>query len=265
MSVARADLSAGDISRVLLDVYGKDGLRTIVDFGLDLARVAWLIVSTRRWGGAVSRLTLCLPRWIELFRCDSDAAFVIGMVAYGVDFDTDDTSAVPFFRVDNYVADDHRERVDAQIRHEVAEGRIVPALPGIVGISAVGSVLKGGTDKVRVIHDYSRPGGGVNASVRARKETFSRVADAASLLRPGAYHCKVDISEAYRAFPMAPMWWTRHAFEWGGVVYSDLRLPFGSSGAPSAFHPFSAAFTRAVKARGFGGVVSYLDDFWLTA
>ena len=54
-------------------------------------------------------------------------------------------------------------------------------------------------------------------------------------------------------------------FEWDGVIYSDLRLPFGSSGAPSAFHRFSAAFARAVKARAFHACVPYLDDFWLSA
>jgi hypothetical protein len=159
------------------------------------------------------------------------------------------------------------ERVDAQIRKEHALGRIARARKGYLGISALGAVPKGDDgQKIRVVHDLSRPRvGGVNTSVLVRKETFARVADAAALLRPGAYHCKVDITEAYRAFPMAPQWWTRHVFEWDGVVYSDLRLPFGSSGAPSAFHRFSAAFARAVKARSFHACVPYLDDFWLSA
>ena len=64
------------------------------------------------------------------------------------------------------------------------------------------------------------------AHVTPRKETFAGVQDAAGMLRPGALHCKVDITEAYRALPMEPEWWKRHCFEWGGVVYSDLRMPF---------------------------------------
>ena len=246
-------------------------------YGLSLPRIAAFIQDTLDIGGTVARLTLHLPTWIRLFAPDGDGRELIEGVAYGVDFSTmpggDAPSQpggpgpwAPRFVVPNYVPEDMRERVDTQIRKEFALGRIARARPGYLGISALGAVLKGDGPKIRVIHDYSRPRvGGVNASVRVRKETFARVADAAALLRPGAYHCKVDITEAYRAFPMAPQWWTRHVFEWDGVVYSDLRLPFGSSGAPSAFHRFSAAFARVVKARAFHACVPYLDDFWLSA
>ena len=251
--------------RFLLGWFSLSGTRSIAAYGLDLVRIAAFIAATVQCGGTVAGCTLALPAWIELFSADSDAVFLITGMAYGIDFEfACGYDSEPFHEA-NYVDADHRERVHTQIMREVAQGRIVRALPGYIGISALGSVLKGAGPKVRVIHDYSRPRvGGVNAAITVRKETFSRVMDAAAMLRIGAFHCKVDITEAYRSFPMAPAWWTRHVFEWDGVIYSDLRMPFGNAGAPSAFHRFSAAFARAIRARGFG-VVPYLDDFWLTA
>ena len=230
-----------------------------------MPRISALIDGTRAIGGTVAPCTLELPVWIELLALDSDAEFLIEGFAYGFEL-----KYVPpvceFYVVGNYVPVELAGRVTAQIAHERTMGRIVAAVRGIVGISAMGAVLKGMGPKVRVVHDYARPTGcSVNSGIVLRRERFARVSDAASMLRPDAYHCKVDITEAYRNFPMAPVWWTRHVFEWGGVVYSDLRMPFGNSGAPSAFHRFSMAFTRLIQSRGFPGIISYLDDFWLTA
>jgi hypothetical protein len=246
--------------------YTDDDLCVIRDYGIDMRKLAAFIVHTRAVGGTVAQLTLCLSVWIKLFRSDGDAAFLISSVAYGVDMDFTPPADTAFYRVENYVRDDHVDRVDAQIRREIAEGRIVPAsLADVRGVSAIGSVPKGDSG-VRIISDYSRPiGTSVNAGITVRKESFSKVSDAAALLRPKALHCKVDIAEAYRSYPMAESWWRLHVFEWQGTLYSDLRMPFGNSGAPSAFHRFSAAFARLIKSRGFPAVVAYLDDFWLSA
>jgi hypothetical protein len=251
---------------ILRQWFMEEEIGSFARYGLELERIAYLIDQTIKAGGRISGPTRCLPAWIQLFERDSDGWFLITGAAYGFSFPHVEWGDHAFFRVPNYVQEDHVERVSAQIDHERAEGRIVAAVAGYIGISAIGSVLKQGGPKIRVVHDYSRPSeSGVNAHVTPRRETFAGVRDAAGMLRPGALHCKVDITEAYRALPMEPEWWKRHVFEWDGVVYSDLRMPFGSSGAPSAFHRFSAAFARAVKAHGFPAVVPFLDDFWLSA
>ena len=244
--------------------YSDEGLRIVATFGVNLAKLESFVRQTRLVGGRVAPCTLALPEWIIMFAADSDASFLVEGMAYGVDFDFEEGEATDY-KVKNYVPDELSAQVSKQIAHEVEMGRVVRAVQGHGGVSAVGALLKP-NGKVRLLSDFSRPRlGGVNSCIRVRDETFSRVRDAANMLRPGAFHCKVDITEAYRSFPMAPAWWKRHVFEWDGVLYSDLRMPFGNAGAPSAFHRFSMAFARAVKARGFPGVVPYLDDFWLTA
>lgn len=246
--------------------YSASDLHVIREYGIDLHKLATFITRTRAMGGTVASVTLCLAVFITLFRDDSDAEYIISCAAFGVDMDFTPPADTTFYRVENYVQEDHVAKVDAQIQRELSEGRIVPIpLSFAHGISAIGSVRKG-EHAIRLISDYSRPiDCSVNSGITLRKETFSKVADAAALLRPRALHCKVDISEAYRAYPMAESWWKRHVFEWRGVLYSDLRMPFGNSGAPSAFHRFSMAFARLIQSRGFPAVVAYLDDFWLSA
>jgi hypothetical protein len=251
---------------VLISAFHTKHLAVIVRHGIDLRRLASFISHTRAVGGTVARLTLHLANYIYLFGDDSDSEFLISSVAYGVDMDYAAPAEASFYRVPNYVHADHVEKVDAQLRRELREGRIVPiSVNKVIGVSAIGSVPKG-KDGIRIISDYSRPlGQSVNSSINLRKESFAKASDASVLLRPKALHCKVDITDAYRSFPMAESWWGRHVFEWEGVLYSDLRMPFGNAGAPSAFHRFSMAFARLIKSRGFPAVVAYLDDFWLSA
>jgi hypothetical protein len=247
-------------------VYSPAHLKFFVLYGMDLPRLATFVSRTLEVGGTLSNLTLHLANYIYLFREDSDSQFLISSVAFGVDMDYTPPADTSFYHVPNYVKEEHEDKVDKQIRREISEGRIVRITRDkAIGISAIGSVRKG-VDGIRIISDFSRPrGASVNSSIMLRKEKFAKASDAAALLRPKAMHCKVDITEAYRSFPMAESWWGRHVFEWRGVLYSDLRMPFGNAGAPSAFHRFSMAFSRLIKSRGFHAVVAYLDDFWLSA
>eukprot|EP00959_Pyramimonas_sp_CCMP1952_P444638 9309973-Pyramimonas_sp.AAC.1 len=48
---------------------------------------------------------------------------------------------------------------------------------------------------------------------------------------------------------MAQEWWPRHAFQWEGQVYQDLRMPFGSKGAPTAFDRITQLIERQATKR----------------
>ena len=79
--------------------------------------------------------------------------------------------------------DDHIAKVDAQIQREISEGCIVPILLSFAhGVSAIGSVRKG-EHGIRLISEYSRPiDASVNSGIALRRESFSKVSDAAALL-----------------------------------------------------------------------------------
>ena len=159
------------------------------------------------------------------------------------------------------------DKVTARVTEELLAGIIVPTTRDKVhGIAAIGVVDKqrSGFTKYRVVHDLSRPhGGSVNDGIDVAKRKFASFRSACAYMRPGAYQCKIDLANAYRSVPMAQEWWPRHAYQWKGVVYSDLRMPFGNRGAPAAFDPITQAIVRQEKSEGFPSFVGYLDDFWL--
>jgi hypothetical protein len=252
--------------------FSAQQLRTISSFrapcgvGVDLRRLLGFISATRRTlGGAVSPLTLHLDRWCSTFEGDEDSRFLVEGCAYG--FTWDHTAPPSFYEVPNIVAPEHAAKVDAAVEKMVRNGEVArTSRSAVAGIAPLLVVDRGnsGFAKIRLVHDLSSPeGASVNDFQVVPKRRFATVSDAMCLLRPRALHCKVDISDAYRALPLAPAFWRLHVFQWRGQVYSDLRLPFGSAGAPACFDRFTQAFTRMVKAHEFAAV-GYMDDFWLT-
>ena len=186
-------------------------------------------------------------------------------MAYGFTWPAEDPPA--WYEVPNYVPLEHSEKVSLRISEEKAAGRLVPTTKEAVhGIAAIGMVDKQRSSfvKYRVVHDLSRPhGGSVNDGINMGKRKFATFQTACDLMRPHCYMSKIDLANAYRSVPMAPEWWPRHALQWEGQVYMDLRMPFGNSGAPAAFDRITQAIVRHMKASGYPAFVGYLDDFFL--
>ena len=129
---------------MLVSAFHTRHLALIVRYGIDLRRLASFISHTRAVGGAVARLTLHLANFIYLFEDDGDSEFLISSIAYGVDMDYVPPEGAPFYRVPNYVRDDHVAKVAAKLRCEIREGRIVPiSVDKVIGVSAIGAVPKG--------------------------------------------------------------------------------------------------------------------------
>ena len=230
--------------------------------GLNPQKLLSFIEETISVGGKVSELTLHLARWCAQFEKDEDSWYLCSSVAYG--FTWDINIPTKFFSMPNVVPPEHYEKVDTKIAKMLKAGEIVVTTRDrVAGISPLLVVDKdhSGMVEVRLVHDLSSPhGGSINDGQDIDNIKFSTVRDAMILLRPKSLLCKVDIQNAYRSLAMAPKWWALHVFEWRGVVYSDLRLPFGSSGSPACFTRFTRALTRLVRAKG-GGCVGYVDDF----
>ncbi|KAK3249003.1 hypothetical protein CYMTET_41562 [Cymbomonas tetramitiformis] len=113
-----------------------------------------------------------------------------------------------FYSVENYVSKEHWPAMQAEILKEKAAGNVVEVRMHwkVQGISAVGIVERErkGVIKFRPVWDYSRPEDvGVNSRIDLVKEKFASVKDAYSLLRPGLWMAKVDLTAAYRSVPVA--------------------------------------------------------------
>ena len=185
----------------------------------------------------MSHLTRATAQWIRLFREDHDHKFLIEGVAYG--FEWEASNPAEFYEVQNYVDPEHEDKVTARVLEELTNGHIAPiSRENAKGISAIGVVDKNRSEfkKYRVVHDLSRPyGKSVNDHMNVDKRTFASFESACAYMTRRAFMCKVDLSNAYRSVPMAQEWWPRHVFQWKGILYQDLRMPFGNSGAPAAF------------------------------
>jgi hypothetical protein len=253
--------------RFLLTLYTREHLDTIYEYGLDLHRMAVFIAATLTVGGQVAPVTLQVAETIDILRDDEvDGRYVIESFAYGATWNYTEPTA--FNQVPNYVPEEHWNRMDQEIQTEVETGRyVITSANLVVGISAVGMVIQlktGGEKKVRIVHDLSRPlTKSVNYNTFIDKRKFASVAQACAWLQPHGWQAKTDLSKAYRSIPTAIAHWRLHALMWGGVVYADLRLPFGNRAAPNMFDRLTQAIVRAVRRLGFLQTLGYLDDFYV--
>jgi hypothetical protein len=235
-------------------------------YGLNLRRVASFIAATFIMGGRLAPVTLQVAETIQTLHNDEDGQFIIHSFAYGAEWDSIDPPV--YVQVPNYVPDVYEHKMDTEIETEVQAGRYVAVnRDTVVGIAAIGIVdkEKSGMVKVRVIHDLSRPTDqSVNAYTNIYKRKFATVKQACAMIQPGGWMEKCDLSKAYRSIPTAPRYWRLHVLEWQGIVYADMRLPFGNRAAPGVFDRLTQSIVRATNRMGFQHVLGYIDDFWVT-
>ena len=98
---------------------------------------------------------------------------------------------------------DHKVKVEAQIHDEISQGNYVRVTKAPRVVSSIGAIPKS-NGKVRLIHDLSRPGGGVNMFVKDSSVSYLTVDYATSLMKPGCFCAKVDLKSAYRSIPINP-------------------------------------------------------------
>lgn len=251
----------------ITQLFSSAQIEVMENADIDLHKMNEFITKTESAGAQISELTKSTPQWCETFAQDPDKRFLLDGCAYGFTWEAHDPPE--FYEVENFVPPEHEQKVTLRVNEELSAGRIVTATRNqVCGIAATGVVDKqrSGFKKYRIIQDFSRPkGASVNDAANPLKRKFATFKQAVQYLRPRAYHCKVDLKDAYRSIPLAPEWWPRHAFQWKGIIYMDTRMPFGTSGAPGTFDRITQAIVRLMKAHGFPSTLGYLDDFWILA
>ena len=162
----------------------------------------------------------------------------------------------------------HRDAVEKQIKEEVANGRYEVCGEPPTLVSALGAIPKPGGQRVRLIHDCSRPeGGAVNDYADTEHYSYQTVRDAAGLVSPGDFLAKVDLANAYRSVKVHPddhhltgLQWTFMG-EDHPTFLRDTRAPYGARLSPLIFNRLTQAVRCIMASQGFGRVVAYLDDF----
>lgn len=173
--------------------------------------------------------------------------------------------------VDNYRSSTGplvRETVENQIWEELRNGRyrICDAPKAVT--SALGAIPKPLSEKVRIIHDCSRPiGFSVNDRAVNKPFSYQSLQDALSSVHQGAWMAKLDLASAYRSvriheldYEVTGVAWTFKGRTQPTYMY-DTRLMFGARLAPSIFNELSQAVVAIMKTKGFANTYAYCDDF----
>jgi len=216
-----------------------------------------------------------LDIWEKELKHDPDSEFLLHGIRHG--FDVCDTSVTPDnVETDNYrsaTCVEHRDKVEKQILWELDNGNyeIVKEKPNIV--SALGAIPKQGSDDIRLIHDCSMPlHGSLNDYAELdHKAKYQTIGDAAELVTPGVWMCKVDLKAAYRSIKIGPGNYKFTGLKWRfsgdshDTYMIDKKLMFGSKLAPGIFHRISQSVRRMLQKRGIVCSVVFIDDFLIVA
>ena len=175
--------------------------------------------------------------------------------------------------LDNYKsATSNRQSVEKQIQEEIQNHRyqIVQSKPQIV--SALGAIPKRDSNKIRIIHDCSRPTGhSLNEFAYHNPFKYQSIQDAVDIISPNYYLAKLDLSNAYRSVRIHPSNFAATGLKWQflgdkhNTYMVDTCLPFGAKASPGIFNELSQAVRRIMQAKGFPGLIVYLDDFLVIA
>ena len=208
--------------------------------------------------------------WIRNLGNDPDRNFIIDGLTNGFEIIPSET-VLEKAETSNYksaTASQFRDKVEKQIREEISKGNYVVTQAKPTIVSALGAIPKPQSDKIRLIHDCSRPQhSNVNSYATTQHFSYVTVEQAVSMIKPNAYLAKIDLKSAYRHVPIHPSNYSATGLAWqfhgeNHITYLyDSKLPFGASKSPEIFHRLTQAVTRMMAKRGFHTILAYLDDF----
>jgi hypothetical protein len=170
----------------------------------------------------VAPVTLRLPVWVEELRDDPNRDYILNGLRDGLMIvDRPCTLCNSWRRNYRSCLVDNKQAVEDQIWKEVKLGRYVITEKRPSVISSLGAVLKK-NGKVRIIHDLSRPDGGINRFGVDSSVSYSTIDDALKLVKKGTFLAKVDLSEAYRSIPVHSSCFTLTGLQW---IFGDDLVP----------------------------------------
>ena len=167
------------------------------------------------------------------------------------------------------------DHIDAYMKNEQAAGAIPgpyempPFIPWFTS-SPMMSHEKSGGDGRRVIVDLSFPDGGINQHIAPHifngKDAVHNLPTIQSAIAtiastpPGDVHLSViDLSRAYRQFPVTPLDWPLLGIHWKGSWAFDRRIPFGCRMSSFTMQSIAEFLVRALATRSVHAHM-YLDD-----
>ena len=167
------------------------------------------------------------------------------------------------------------DHINKYVQEELAHGALEgpfekPPFTPWFHVSPMMTREKTDSDSRRVIVDLSFPHGGINAHIPPHtfdgRDVLHNLPTIESAVGTIATTCPgdirmavVDLSRAYRHFPVSPLDWPLLGLYWDGGWAFDRRLPFGSRMSSFAMQTTAEFIVRALKRLGITTHM-YLDD-----
>lgn len=213
----------------------------------------------------VCKVTERIHVWKEELKDDFDKDFLIHGLSEGFDI-VDSTMLPPAATQSNYksTAGTNKLKVEKRIVEELHKGNYVLCGDKPLVTSALGAIPKG-LDDIRLIHDLSRPNGGVNKFAWDTSVIYTTLDQASCAMSPGCFLAKLDLQAAYRSIPINPTNYCMTGLRWrfeqddAFSYFVDTKLPFGAAKSCQTFQRLSGAIVRMMARRNLV-IFSYIDD-----
>ena len=133
-----------------------------------------------------------------------------------------------------------------QILVEIESDRYIISDTQPMIVSSLGAIVKS-TGKIRLIHDFSRPSGGLNILTTDTCVKYPTIDNAVTMIKDGSFLAKVDLKSAYRSVPIHADSFNYTGLQWNfgenlcPTFLYDCRLPFGASRSCRVFQAITSA------------------------
>ena len=162
-----------------------------------------------------------------------------------------------------HLVSQHRELVRSRLQEYVALGAVMP-LPASDThpdmVQPLHVIVKPGK-KPRLVIDLSR---NLNTHIDAPALCMETVSVAVQRSKPNCFYTKLDLSNCFLSFPLHPSMFRFFTFEFEGVLYCFVRLPFGLNVAPYLCTLLLSVVSFRLTQLGITHT-RYLDDWLLIA
>jgi hypothetical protein len=211
------------------------------------------------------KVTKSYDKWKTELKGDPDELYILNGISNGFRI-IDSAEEMPSVYRRNYRSTTlvNKEKVEARILEEMAAGNYIVASSKPLVTSALGAVPKGLLD-VRLIHDLSRPDGGVKRLANDTSVTYTTIDKATSLIVKGTFLAKIDLRSAYRSIPISPLDYKLTGIQWHfkdcltPTSFFDCKLPFGAAKSCQIFQKLTDSIVRIMAGKGFQ-ILGYIDD-----
>jgi hypothetical protein len=213
----------------------------------------------------VAMVTKHIEKWKSELLGDENETYLLNGLTHGFNIiDSPLTPKSTFRRNYRSTGGINRPKVETRLLEEIQRGHYIPTPVRPSVVSSLGAIPKDVSD-VRLIHDLSRPDGGVNAYAFDTSVSYTSIDAITRHIKAGSFLAKVDLKNAYRSIPISESCYGLTGVSWkftGDTELSylfDSRLPFGGSMSCRIFQSVTDSICRMMARRGHI-VKAYLDD-----